>query len=123
MIDSGIGISEDGQQKLFHPFTQADRSIQKTFGGTGLGLWLSQSIIKLFNGKITIDSKIDEGSTFKVGFPVKPVLLPDKNEGQLVEGMDNIDNIKKKISGSFLLIAEDLSYNQQVIIEICRQLH
>ena len=56
VIDSGIGISEDGQQKLFHPFSQADRSIQKTFGGTGLGLWLSQSIIKLFNGKITIDS-------------------------------------------------------------------
>lgn len=62
--DSGIGISEEKQQKLFSAFTQADDSTSRKFGGTGLGLALSKELSRLMQGDISIESKESEGSEF-----------------------------------------------------------
>lgn len=54
--DTGIGIDEEDQKKLFNPFCQANTSIQKKFGGTGLGLWISSKLLNFMKGKITMKS-------------------------------------------------------------------
>jgi len=69
VADTGIGIKEDVIPKLFQPFNQADSSISGHYGGTGLGLWISKSIIELMKGKISIKSIEEVGSTFTIMFP------------------------------------------------------
>ena len=65
VADSGIGISEDQQKRLFTPFEQANSSVAQKFGGTGLGLAISKRIVEMMNGTIWIESKPDKGSKLK----------------------------------------------------------
>ncbi|MFN8009929.1 MAG: ATP-binding protein [Holophagaceae bacterium] len=73
--DTGIGMSEEEMSRLFRPFQQVDGSITRRFGGTGLGLALSQSFMGLMNGRIKVRSEKGRGSTFTVEMPlIKEVL-------------------------------------------------
>jgi signal transduction histidine kinase len=62
--DTGIGVSKEIQSRLFQPFRQADDSTSRIYGGTGLGLTISQSLVNMMGGKIEIDSAQDQGSCF-----------------------------------------------------------
>src|SRR5258708_36312148 len=62
--DSGIGIPDDKQQAIFEPFKQADGSTTRRFGGTGLGLTISSTLVELMGGRIWLESAPHEGSTF-----------------------------------------------------------
>ncbi len=66
IIDTGIGLSPDEQEKIFSPFSQADRSITRKYGGTGLGLVISKKIIELHGGSIHVRSEKGKGSSFIV---------------------------------------------------------
>ena len=68
--DTGIGMSPEEMSRLFKPFQQVDSSITRRFGGTGLGLALSQRLIAMMNGLITVESRKGQGSTFTVEMPV-----------------------------------------------------
>lgn len=62
--DTGVGISKSNLKKIFQAFSQEDNSITRKFGGTGLGLTISNRILQLMNSKLTVTSEVGEGSTF-----------------------------------------------------------
>lgn len=68
--DTGIGISEENQKLIFDYFTQADGSLTRKYGGTGIGLTLSKQIIEKMGGTLQVKSKIGEGSTFYFKIPI-----------------------------------------------------
>ncbi|MCB1814849.1 MAG: response regulator [Candidatus Competibacteraceae bacterium] len=66
IIDTGIGIAPSAQHRIFEAFTQADTSIHKQHGGTGLGTAIAKQLIELMGGTISVHSELDKGSTFTV---------------------------------------------------------
>jgi PAS domain S-box-containing protein len=69
--DTGIGISEEDQKKLFQPFQQLETTLEKKYAGTGLGLALSKRFVKLHGGKIWVESEVGKGSKFVFVIPIK----------------------------------------------------
>ena len=70
VIDTGIGISHEQITNLFEKFTVADDSSTSKYGGTGLGLALSQKLCKLMNGEIVVESELGKGSRFSIRMPL-----------------------------------------------------
>ncbi len=75
--DNGIGISEENRKKIFNKFYQVDSSMTKSEGGTGLGLVIFKKIIDIHNGRIKLDSKVNQGTTFTFSLPKKPKDQPN----------------------------------------------
>ena len=81
--DTGIGMTTDQLNKLFQPFTQADASTTRKFGGTGLGLTITRHFCRMMGGDVTVNSQIGHGTTFTVLLPAevsgqKDVLPPSR---------------------------------------------
>ncbi len=68
--DTGIGIEEDKQSLVFEAFRQVSEGMNRLYQGTGLGLSVTKKFVELMNGKISVSSKLNEGTTFTVLFPV-----------------------------------------------------
>lgn len=137
--DSGIGIEGDRLEKLFQPFTQADESISRKYGGTGLGLVICKSLVELMGGRIWVQTKGQIG-----GYP-PPHWQPDTadnptkgstfyftliaQEVALSNSVSNIANIptdiaaKNNISNLKILLAEDNKVNQKVILLTLKKLN
>ncbi len=77
--DTGLGMSSTVKKRLFKAFTQADTSITRRFGGTGLGLVISRKLTMLMHGEIGFDSTEGEGSTFWFSVPIKGEISEKKN--------------------------------------------
>ena len=120
--DTGIGISEENQAKLFDSFTQAESSTSRRFGGTGLGLSISLELAKMMGGSIQIRSTLDEGSSFIYTQEVK--LISEKLlDSHFLDDTDNSNNLKfdsddipltNELNGG-VLVVEDNSVNRIVI--------
>jgi len=109
ITDTGIGISEAGQKKLFKTFSQAETSTMNKYGGTGLGLSISKSLAKLMNGKIGVISKEGEGSNFWFTAQFE---LAKKTKVLKIDTPDKeILQTEEKLS---VLLAEDNIINQKV---------
>ncbi len=111
VLDTGIGIAEEMRLKIMDSFTQADSSITRKYGGTGLGLTISNSILTQMGSGIQLESTVDEGSrfTFSVGFRIANKSLPpvEKTEN-LSLSPDNSKNAKKTDTKMIkILLAED----------------
>ena len=74
--DTGVGIAADDLKRIGDPFFQAGKTYQRRYEGTGLGLSIVKSLVKLHGGEISLDSKLDEGTTVVVALPLKPERAP-----------------------------------------------
>ncbi len=73
VTDNGIGMDKETQEKVFKSFSQGDPSTTRRFGGTGLGLAISHHLAKLMGAEITVQSELQQGSTFSIQMPFKPL--------------------------------------------------
>lgn len=105
--DTGIGIPQDKIDKLFSPFTQVDSSTTRRFGGTGLGLSICREIVEAMNGRIWVESKLGEGSTFH--FTV---------EAERAASNSNMYSLlpSQRLRGKRALIVDDNATNRQILV-------
>lgn len=71
VTDTGIGVSEQDQKRLFQPFSQADSSLTRAHAGTGLGLHIVKQLTELLGGKVSMESKLGQGTSITVCLPLK----------------------------------------------------
>lgn len=76
VTDTGVGIVEEEQHNIFSNFIQADNSISRKFGGSGLGLSICKHLVELMGGKISLSSQLGEGSTFLCQIPMRKLTSP-----------------------------------------------
>lgn len=108
VTDSGVGMNEEAMERLFHRFEQADSSTTRSFGGTGLGMAITDMLISQMNGSIKVTSEVGKGSCFTVSLPLK--MSQDNVEQQSNCSSDIID--VPDFTSKRILIAEDNKVNQ-----------
>ena len=109
VIDTGLGISEEDQRRLFNPFYQVDQSYGRKYDGTGLGLVICKELVKLLGGEIGVESKTGVGSNF--WFTFRTYEVNDTVEMSELISKDTIPEAKSL----HVLLVEDKSVNQKVI--------
>ena len=116
ITDSGIGMSEEQIKKLFNAFEQTDSKIAVNYGGTGLGLVISQDLVTQMGGQISVKSKPGEGSVFSftIGLEITDEI---KQEIQVP------DNFVPDLNDKHILLAEDIDINRVIIIELLSETH
>jgi two-component system, sensor histidine kinase len=105
--DTGIGMNEEAVARLFQPFSQADSSISRRFGGSGLGTSISHRLAALLGGRLEVQSKVGEGTCFTLYLP----LIEAKD--YVVE--DDSDEALDEAEGLTVLVAEDNAANRHIL--------
>ncbi len=100
--DQGIGMSSEVVERLFRPFEQADSSISRRFGGTGLGLHISWNLVQLMGGEIRVESTEGRGSRFEVDLPLAVSKLEDLGE----PGPQEIEESRDRFRGRVLVVED-----------------
>jgi signal transduction histidine kinase/CheY-like chemotaxis protein len=115
LTDTGIGMTDDEQKNIFSTFSQANEDISKLYGGSGLGLSISQKLISLLNGSIKVESQYKVGTTFIITLPIKLIsnVTSKDIETQVYE---------KPKAGLTILIAEDNILSANATLNLLKQI-
>ncbi|MCP4787410.1 MAG: response regulator [Fuerstiella sp.] len=126
VTDSGIGITSDQMERIFHPFGQADSSTTREYGGTGLGLTITKRIAEALGGDVSVESEPGRGSTFTLSIATGPLTgvqmlsTLDDEPTSCKDGpyppASNVDRIDGRV-----LLVEDGPDNQRIISLILRK--
>ena len=117
VTDTGIGIRPDQLMTLFLPFVQADTSTTRKYGGTGLGLTISKQLVEMMGGKIGVNSREGQGSTFWFTAVFDAALPGEQTSHELRErGIDESDEKTPVGHGERILVAEDNRTNAFVVL-------
>lgn len=120
IADTGIGVSEEFQSRIFEPFEQAQAATTRQYGGTGLGLSISSNFVKMMGGDISIQSKLNEGTKFTITLtlprPAKAESVSQKIESEqaVVDRETELIDIKD----AKVLLAEDNEINSEIVTVI-----
>lgn len=109
--DTGIGITPEQQAKLFQPFTQADGSTTRQYGGTGLGLTICKKLTQLMGGEIRLESSLGKGSCFSFFTPFKRTGEPEKR-----------NEIPDNLHGAKVLVVDDNKSAQDILCNLLKSM-
>ena len=112
--DTGVGIPQDRIDRIFESFSQADASTTRKFGGTGLGLSITKHLVALMDGRIWVESEVDQGSTFHFTFQTR---VPLGDEKLLVDDRARRSSVERHLAQRLplrILVADDNVINQKV---------
>jgi PAS domain S-box-containing protein len=104
--DTGIGIGKEQLRTIFEPFEQADATISRKYGGTGLGLTISKNMVEMQNGELLVHSEEGKGSAFTIRVPYH-ISIEDMQENEVSQEIDY-----KSLGPRKVLVAEDVELNQ-----------
>ena len=107
--DTGIGMTPEQVEKVFDPFSQADASMSRKYGGTGLGTTISKQLVELMGGNIFAQSVINQGTTFTFRLPLEPVELKSRSEAEKVH--HNVASL----SPLRVLVVDDVHQNIELL--------
>lgn len=113
VVDTGIGMTPDQQARIFDEFVQADGTMTRRFGGTGLGMSIVRRLVGIMNGQVDITSESGRGTTFRVTIP-----LPEAAQQALVPGQDRQAGTPPPVidlTGYNILVADDNDVNLDVL--------
>ena len=121
VADTGIGLSPEQQSRLFVSFQQADNDTTRKFGGTGLGLTISKSIVEMMNGRIWVESELGEGSRFiftvQLNYSDKK---DDSSEVSKQKTSESPEDFTNRFEDKYLLLAEDIEINREIVIALLK---
>ena len=119
--DTGIGLSDDEQEKIFRPFVQADKGAARGTEGTGLGLAICSQLATLMGGTLSVTSVLGQGSTFTCCVPVKRVVVDHRTSSRTAGLAKITSQSEAKINDidiqGRILLAEDNPINQELALE------
>ena len=121
--DTGKGIKEDFLSKIFRPFEQEDASTAHNYGGSGLGMAIADSMVRLMNGQILVESEEGKGTEFSVYLSLPVAEMQDEKETSIQNVAEEDPEMLRAIEaftlkGIRILLAEDNDINAEIAMEL-----
>lgn len=116
--DTGVGMSEEFQEKMYLPYVREKRFNARDKEGIGLGLMIVKNVVTLMNGEIDVDSVLGEGTTITVTLPMETVVVDEREKEAREKAAGEDKNEQLSLKGKKILLAEDYELNMELATEI-----